>query len=298
MIAIHAMLGFTALAVALALFCLAYAMASAPSGDPTRLGLRGLKRRRALASNSAWAAVEPLVRWIGRRLRGLVADSQVASLDLQITRAGDFMGLVPEELLGLGALSGLIGCVVGIVASRLTDGGFILVLFVTAFGFFAPFMILSSATDDRNRSILQRLPGVIDLLALAMSAGLDFPSSIRQIVEKAGNTADPLVEELCLTLQSLKLGRTRRQALELFAHRVPCRAVIDFTGAIVQAELRGTPLANVLMLQAETARFQRTVHAEEAASKAGVKLLIPLALVFLCTLTLIIAPMVIRLRGQ
>lgn len=207
------------------------------------------------------------------------------------------MGIVPEELLGLAVLSGTLGSVFGLIVSRVTNGGYLVTLLVMAFGFFAPFMVLSSATDDRNRSILQRLPGAIDLLALAMSAGLDFPSSIRQIVEKAGNTADPLIEELCLILQSLKLGRTRRQALELFAHRVPCRPVVDFTGAIVQAELRGTPLANVLLLQAETARFQRTVQAEEAASKAGVKLLIPLALVFLCTLTLIIAPMVIRLRG-
>ncbi|HEY5956480.1 MAG TPA: type II secretion system F family protein, partial [Polyangiaceae bacterium] len=107
-----------------------------------------------------------------------------------------------------------------------------------------------------------------------------------------------LVEELCLILQSLRLGRTRRQALEEFAHRVPCRAIVEFTGAVVQAELRGTPLASVLMLQAETARFQRTVHAEEAASKAGVKLLIPLALIFLCTLLMIVAPMVIRLNGS
>ncbi|MGE5785624.1 MAG: type II secretion system F family protein [Myxococcales bacterium] len=297
MIALHALLGLAVLTVALALFCLTYAMANAPSGDATRLGLRGLKRRRALAENGGWAAVEPIVRWIGRRLRGLLSDSQVASLDLQITRAGDFMGIVPEELLGLAVLSGTLGSVFGLIVSRVTNGGYLVTLLVMAFGFFAPFMVLSSATDDRNRSILQRLPGAIDLLALAMSAGLDFPSSIRQIVEKAGNTADPLIEELCLILQSLKLGRTRRQALELFAHRVPCRPVVDFTGAIVQAELRGTPLANVLLLQAETARFQRTVQAEEAASKAGVKLLIPLALVFLCTLTLIIAPMVIRLRG-
>jgi tight adherence protein C len=133
-------------------------------------------------------------------------------------------------------------------------------------------------------------------LALAVGAGLDFPSAVRQIVEKAGNASDPLIEELSLILQSLKLGRTRQAALEGFAERVPCRTVVDFAGAVVQAELRGTPVANVLVLQAETARLQRTVNAEVAASKASVKLIIPLALIFLCVLLLIVAPMVIRLQ--
>lgn len=290
-------LGLTAACLAVALFALSYAMAVTPSGDPARLGLRGLKRRRALADNRGWATIEPAARWIGRRLRGLVSDKLLHSLDLQITRAGDFMGLVPEELLGFSAVTGALGALAGIAIGQLTRGGNLLVLLVGAFGAAAPFMILGSTTTDRAQAISRRLPGAIDLLALAVGAGLDFPSAVRQVVEKAGNASDPLIEELSLILQSLKLGRTRRQALEEFASRVPCRAVVDFTGAVIQAELRGTPVANVLALQAETARLQRTVNAEVAASKASVKLIIPLALIFVCVLLVIVAPMVIRLRG-
>lgn len=292
----HALLAAAVTALALCTFLVVYAMASAASGDPVRLGLRGLKRHRALAENGAWAALEPFVRWLGRRLSGVLSEGLVASLDLQMARAGDILGLLPEEFVALSLLGGVAGGAVGAVTTQLVKGSRLVLLMCVALGLVLPLVRLSSTTADRQLSITRRLPSAIDLLALAMSAGLDFPSAVRQIVEKAAAT-DPLVEEFSLILQSLKVGRTRRQALEEFAHRVPCRAVIDFTGAVVQAELRGTPVANVLSLQAETGRIQRTVRAEEAASKAGVKLVVPLALVFLCVLLVIVAPMIIRLRG-
>jgi len=290
------LLCITVACLALALFAFSYAMASAPSGDPTRLGLRGMKRRRALVESSGWAAIEPAARWIGRRLRGLVSDALVASLDLQITRAGDFLGLVPEELLGFSAITAALGIGAGVLVSYLVHGGQLIVMLIAGFGAIAPFMVVSSTTSARYQAVARRLPSVIDLLALAVGAGLDFPSAVRQIVDKAGNASDPLIEELSLILQSLKLGRTRQAALEELSERVPCRAVLDFVGAVVQAELRGTPVASVLALQAETARLQGTVNAEVAASKASVKLIVPLALIFLCVLLLIVAPMVIRLQ--
>ena len=45
-----------------------YAIGSAPSRGASRLGLRGLKRRRVLENNPVWAQIEPLVRWLGVRV--------------------------------------------------------------------------------------------------------------------------------------------------------------------------------------------------------------------------------------
>ena len=148
------------------------------------------------------------------------------------------------------------------------------------------------------KRVNRRLPHAIDLLALSMSAGLDFPGSVRQLVEKSGSPDDPLVEELTLMLQSLQLGRTRRQALEEFAARAPTDAVIEFVAAVVQAEMRGNPLVDVLRIQAEVSRRKRTVRAEEAAAKAGVALAAPLILVFLTILILIVAPIVMKLQSS
>ncbi len=157
-------------------------------------------------------------------------------------------------------------------------------------------MTVSSTAADRFKAVNRRLPYAIDLLALAMGAGLDFPGAVRQVVEKSASPDDALVEEFTLMLQALQVGRTRRQALEDFAERVPSDPVKEFVGAVVQAELRGNPVANVLRIQAEVSRQRRSVRAEEAAAKAGVAMVGPLMLVFLCILILIVSPMIMKLQ--
>jgi len=47
---------------------------------------------------------------------------------------------------------------------------------------------------------------------------------------------------------------------------------------LVQTERFGTPVAHALRVFADTLRVRRTQAAEEAAAKAGVKLLFPLVL--------------------
>ncbi len=146
------------------------------------------------------------------------------------------------------------------------------------------------------KDVNRRLPYAIDLLALAMGAGLDFPGAVKQVVEKSGRPDEPVVEEFSLMLQSLQLGSTRRQALEEFAERCPIDAVTEFVGAVVQAELRGNPVVDVLRVQAEVSRRRRSVRAEESATKAGVAMIGPLVLVFIAILILIVAPMVMKLQ--
>src|SRR6185369_9721828 len=134
---------------------------------------------------------------------------------------------------------------------------------------------------------------VIDLMALAMSAGLDFPGAVRQVVEKSSDAEDALVEEFTRLLQEIGLGRTRRQALSEFARRAPIDAVNEFVGALVQAEERGNPVAEVLQIQAVVSRQRRTVNAEEAAAKAGVQMVGPLFLLFGCIMLLVLGPMIL-----
>jgi tight adherence protein C len=280
----------------LSIFLLTYAAAAAPVGSGKRMGLRGLKRQQALEKSEVWAAVEPVVRWLGMRLNGLLSAEARARLDQQIGLAGDFMGLLPEEVVGLSVLSAAAGLAGGWVLGALSGMGSLLVFACAGFGAIAPSMSISSAAADRSKAVNRRLPYGIDLLALAMGAGLDFPGAVRQVVEKSGTPDDPLVEEFTLVLQALKVGMSRRQALEEFAKRVPSDSVQEFVGAVVQAELRGNPVANVLRIQAEVSRQRRTVRAEEQASKAGVAMVGPLVLVFIAILILIVSPMVMKVQ--
>ena len=246
----------------------------------------------------AWSALEPLVRWLGARFAGLLSPSFREKANRKLSLAGDYLGLLPEEAIGLSVLSALAGAALGYVLGAVAEMGNLVVISGTLLATALPYFRISSAAGTRMKKINRRLPHAIDLLALSMSAGLDFPGSVRQLVEKSGSPDDPLVEEFTLMLQSLQLGRTRRQALEEFAARAPTDAVIEFVSAVVQAELRGNPLVDVLRIQAEVSRRKRTVRAEESAAKAGVALAGPLILVFLTILILIVAPIVMKLQSS
>ena len=280
------------------IFLLSYVAASAPTADSRRLGLRGLKRQRALAGTPLWSGLEPVVRWVGARCSGLLSAQFRERANRQIALAGDYLGLLPEEAVALSVLTAIAGLGLGWFLGDLAEMGSIVTIAGTALGAAFPYFQISAAAAERIKKVNRRLPHAIDLLALSMSAGLDFPGSVRQLVEKSGSPDDPLVEELTLLLQSLQLGRTRRQALEELASRVPSDGVLEFVGAVVQAELRGNPLVDVLRIQAEVSRRKRTVRAEESAAKAGVALAGPLILVFLTILILIVAPIVMKLQSS
>jgi len=283
--------------LALGLCLVVRALALAPALPGQRLGLRGLKRQRALESVPAWVLIEPAIRWFGARCSAL-PERWLEAAAHELALAGDPLGLTPEELAGLSLVSAALGASLGGFFGGSTGLGDTLILVGTIGGAILPRLHVASLGAERLKLINRRLPYAIDVLALAMSAGLDFPGSLRQFVDKAGPAQDALVEELTLLLQSLQLGRTRRQALEELAERAPSEAVREFVAAVVQAELRGNPLAEVLRIQADVSRRKRTVRAEERAAKASVAMLAPLLLVFLAILILIVAPVVLQLSAN
>ena len=285
----------TLLAAFAAIALFAYAVVSAPSRRRQYLGLRGYKRTHLLTTSELFAHLEPFVRWLATRLSGLLSPGLHAHLDRQIVRAGAVWGREPEAVVALSALSAIAGIMLGTGYAGLTHGGAFFALMAGGMGLFLPYLQLMSASHARLRRVQLGLPHVVDLLALSLGAGLDFPAAVRQVVDKASRPDDPLSEELGLLLQEINLGRTRREALAKFSARAPCDVVREMVAAVVQAEDQGTPLASVLRAQASSSRARRSVHAEEIASRAGTALLIPLMLLFACILMLITAPMFLQL---
>lgn len=279
-----------------AVFTIVYIVAAAPSRVASRLGLRGLKRQRALAENDNWAALEPLVRWLGVRVSGLPNEEQYRTLDEQIGLAGDFMGLTADEFLALMVLGGFLGAIAGGFLGWLYHMGALPVLIITPVGLALPYMQIAGIAQDRLKQISRGLPYVVDLMALCMGAGLDFPGTIRQVIDKSSNPSDPIVEEFTLISQGIQLGRSRRDLLIEFAKRAPVEAVKEFTGALIQAEERGNPVADVLQIQASASRMRRSVRAEEGAAKAGVMMVGPLMLVFGTVMCLVGGPMFLSMQ--
>jgi tight adherence protein C len=277
---------------------LATFLSSGASPKPSKLGLRGLKRQQALQENEGFREFEPVIRWLGNRCAPFIPPEARDSIDRQLLTAGECLGLMAEEYVALSILAALFGLVVGAVLGFGFDmGRELTVIAAFLFGAMLPYLQIAGIGQERNQSIARGLPGAIDLMALSMSAGLDFPGALRQVVEKAANARDPLIEELGLILQVISLGRTRKDALVEFAARVPIPAVLEFTGALIQAEERGNPVAEVLSIQASSSRTRRSVLAEESAAKAAVKMIGPLILVFVTVLILILGPMMMKIGG-
>lgn len=261
--------------------------------DSPRLGSRGLKRQRALDEAGSFAQLEPLVRMIAGWVAYFPISDQRRKIDELLKHAGDYLGLTANEFFAMSAVGFIIGSLITLIGLTLFEGPAILFMVGGALGAATPYFNVTGERDKRFKEVNRSLPGAIDLASLCMGAGLDFPGAIRQIVEKAGNR-DSLVEEFERLLQELELGRTRRQALENFADRAPTEAVRDFVGAVVQAEEKGNPLAEVLRIQATMLRMRRSVMAEEAATRAALLMMGPLMLIFGAIILCLLGPFFVQ----
>lgn len=282
------------LGIGLGIWIAVFAIAGGDVTSEKRLGLRGLKRRRAIDQGGLFAAVEPWVRLVARWMSVLPLGATRARLVEILTHAGDWLGLDPDEFLALSALCGVGGLAFGGGLTWHFDLPGVVVPFFGGLGTAFPYITVTGEISRRAKTINRALPGAIDLAALCMTAGLAFPNALEQIVSKSGDPEDPLNEEFSLILHQLRLGWTRHRALESFAERVPSQAVRSFVSAVVQSEKRGTPLKEVLQIQATTLRQRRSASGEEAASRAAVLMLIPLMLILAAILLLLMGPFVIQ----
>lgn len=273
---------------------LVFQLSKMPLAARPVLGARGLNRSRALRRGGVFAWFEPAIRLLAAWLAFLRIERLRERARRSLTHAGDYLGLSADELIALCLLSGFgFGVAVLIVCQRMelpwtfAIGGFCL-------GAVVPWFRVLGVAQARARGVGRGLPGAVELASMCMSAGLDFPGSLRRIVDSASDPSDPVIEEFARVLQELDLGHTRRRAMEGFAARVPTDQVREFVNSVVQAEEKGSPLANVLTIQAQTQRLRRSIAAEETASEAALMLLGPMTLIFLCVIVLLLGPVVVR----
>jgi tight adherence protein C len=261
-----------------------------PSRPTSRFGMRGLKRQRALL-RPTWASVEPFIRWTGVRVSKLLDSKTRAQLDAQLMYAGDFLGMSADDYFAAILCSGVVGGALGFAISLFVTAvpGWCLVIVGFVVGGAVPYLIVDNARASRFTAISRGLPYAIDMMALSMSAGLDFPGSLQQVVEKS-QANEALREELQYMLQQLTLGSTRMQVLRELATRAPLESVREFVQALIQAEDRGNPVASVLEVQATTARARRSNQAEKAAASMRGKMVIPAMMLMGVGMMLIAVP--------
>jgi tight adherence protein C len=291
-------LGRAALLALAALVCasLVAALAAAPSLVAPRDGARGRERRRARAS-TLFRAVEPLLLGLG----GVIARWPAARLRERVQawlrRAGEPLGLCPDELFAVTLLALLVSSVLALwlVHDAAVHGAVGVVL--ALLGASLPALRLHASVRERASALERSLPGAMDLCVLCMGAGGDFPAALAFVVEELGAGHAVCRDELARVLDDLALGATRLSALRELGERTASSSARAFVAAVCQAEQRGTPLAEVLSIQARVLRQHRSVRAEEQAARAGVKMMLPMLLLVMSLLLLIFGPFVVNGAG-
>lgn len=279
-------------------FTVLYILGATPPVVAPALGELGRRRRMAMQEGGLFATCEPLVRKVSGWIARLELPKQRAHLDHVLKSSGYALGITTDELMGMMLLSATASALFSLLLTTVTHGQQVMWPLVSfGLGMWIPYLQFKETAKNRKKSVNRGLPPAIDLVSLCVGAGSDFPSSLRFVVGEIVSERDPTREEFQHILRQLELGHTRAYALNLFAERVPTEAVRDFVGAVVQAEEKGTPLAEVLSIQARMLRMRRSVAAEEAAARAGVMLIGPLMLQLCAILIILFGPFLINGLG-
>ncbi len=233
---------------------------------------------------------------------GSVAQFTPASLrravdEKLITAGGSFGGLGSDGFLAMcGLLALLIGGGGGVIATiKGASAAKVVMAAVVGFavGILIPVGLLDRKVKNRKTSIQKALPDVLDLLTVSIEAGLGFDGALVKLSEKMKG---PLVEEFSRTLQEMRIGVTRRDALRSLGDRCAVADLTLFTSAMVQADQLGVSVGNVLRVQSAAMRQRRRQYAQERAMKAPVKMLLPMVIfIFPAIFVVLIGPAVIKI---
>jgi len=279
-------------AFALGAFTLSFAFFRAQLPEEPVLGPRG--RKRTLALSLSWfKSLEPALRFSGARAGSLAPGSLLRSLDGALTRAGDPFGLTPGEFACITMIAPMLGIALAKLGTLLHLSP-LFCLAVPGLVTFAPCVWLFELGTHRATEIRNGLPYASDILALSMTAGMDFPAALRQVAERS--TDRILVDEVELMLHGLSLGQTRKDVLLEFSRRTQVDAVRELVAAVVQSEERGVPLVDTLSIQSHVQRHERSMRGEHAAASSESALYVPLAMMLASIMLILVTPLFLRIQ--
>jgi len=211
---------------------------------------------------------------------------RLAQLDGWLRKAGRPLELTAGEVVALMEIAAVLFFAGGVALSCWLRLGFAAWSLGLVGGAAYPLLWLRDRMRLRQRAIVRGLPYGIDLLTLAVEAGLDFTAALAKVVEKGPK--GPLAEELSVAIRELRMGKIREDALRQLARRVDLPPLTSFVQALVQADRMGTPLGKVLRVLSTQMRNERTQRAEKLANEAPVKLVLPLVFFIFPTLFLVL----------
>jgi len=203
---------------------------------------------------------------------------QKARQDLQnkLDLAGRPGNLTPEDFGAIRIVSAALLAAVGLLLGFLLQNTTYLVITLVLgaiLGYFAPQLWLQQKVDARRTEIQKSLPDAMDLLVIAVDAGLGFDAALARVTDKYKNA---LSEEFAKVLREVNLGRPRLEAMDEMGRSSGVEDLHNFIQAVIQSEQFGTGIGKILRIQADEMRRKRRQRAQEKAAQATLKMMLPM----------------------
>jgi len=253
------------------------------------------QRQAFLGRSAQERVVHPAIVRVGDRLAAMSPQGIVEGTNRRIMLAGLQGRTYVQQILFYKLAGLLVGSGVGVLALLRGAGLPSLIVAVVAVfaGFRAPDILLDGKVRRRQTEFERDIADHLDQMTICVEAGLGFDAAMIRV---ASSNRTPMAQEFGRTLQDIRLGMPRSEALAALAERTDIPDVRLVVRTLRQADRSGVAISRILRVQADEIREKRRQRAEEAAMKLPVKLIFPLILCILPALfAVVIGPAVISI---
>ncbi|HVD01188.1 MAG TPA: type II secretion system F family protein [Candidatus Dormibacteraeota bacterium] len=214
---------------------------------------------------------------LGRRIFGnRVSIDERTSVQVRLNLAGNPGHLTPAAFeairYGLAALMVALALGFGLLIGQALVAA-IAAIVAAALGYWLPMLLLNQLAAARRTAIERNLPDAVDLLTLAVEAGLSLDAGMADITGRFNNA---LGDEFGKVLREVRLGRPRMAALEDMGRRSGVAELHNLIQAITQSEQMGIGISRSLRIQATELRRVRRSMAQERAAQASLRMIFPM----------------------
>jgi tight adherence protein C len=285
------MLLVVAMIAGLAVLMIVYGLSRAPQTNTAEMvqqrlqvyGAGGVTAERVLSIDEVELQrpfTERFLRPAIERLGNLMSRSTPAKarqdLDNRLELAGRPGNLTPADFGAIRIVAAAIIAAVGLLLGLLMGSTIYAVVGLAVgaiVGYYAPVMWLKQKVDARRAAIQKGLPDAMDLLVIAVDAGLGFDAALARVTDKYKNALSDLFAKV---LREVSLGRPRLEAMDEMGRSSGVDDLHNFIQAIIQSEQFGTGIGKILRIQADDMRRRRRQRAQEKAAQATLKMLLPM----------------------
>ena len=235
-------------------------------------------------------ALAQLLGALGRRA-GLRL--QPGDVEARLAAAGAPPGIGVADVLAVKAGGAVAGLLVALPFTAAAPGRLAPVLLVAGpgAGFLAPDVALARRARRRAAVLGREIADVLDLLRVAVQAGLDTGRALGEVGRRRGGL---LGAELLRAARELELGVPRAGAMAGLAARCPLPEVAALVAAVGRSDRHGAPLAPALESLAAEARAEHARRRRDEAARAAPQIQLVVALLLVPAVMLLVAAALVQ----